>query len=58
VDEDGNHFHDFTRTNETRSVVKYAVPVSTAACVIYREVVFSQSTRWGQSQNVPERTST
>jgi hypothetical protein len=56
VDADGNRFKDFTRTNETRRVVKYAVPVINSGVRIYREAVFSESTRWGQSQNVPERT--
>jgi hypothetical protein len=54
VDNDVNR--DFVRLDEQRRVVKYAVPMINSGVRLYRERVWSRSTRWGQSGNVPPRT--
>lgn len=52
-EENGNR--DFTRLNEQRRIVQYAVPLLNSGVKLYRHPVWAQSTRWGQAQNIPER---
>jgi hypothetical protein len=52
---DGSTNRAFTRTNTQRRVVKYAVPYLNSGVKLFRHVVWGQSTRWGESSNVPAR---
>lgn len=46
---------DFQRLQVQRRVVGWAQPTLNSGVRLYREPVWVASTRWGQSQNIPER---
>ena len=45
----------FERTNEVRRRIRFMHPSANAGVRLNRAVVWARSTRWGQSQNIPER---
>jgi hypothetical protein len=52
---DGRSNRAFTRLDVQRRVVRYSVPKPNSGVKLYRHPVWVNSTRWGQSQNVPDR---